>query len=119
MRAAIENLYNPGGEQLGNDATIIFNYPPDVTFAMLSLAPSHTDIRIGKRARIRTHVCARGACGANKTLQGKRTDAINFSRAIEGVAAAPPSSPFAPSSLLSIAFPTNKYLQASETSCDT
>lgn len=27
-----------------------------------------------------------GACGANKTLQGKRADAINFSRAIEGVA---------------------------------
>lgn len=37
-------------------------------------------------ARIRVCVCTCGACGANKTLQGKWADAINFSRAIEGVA---------------------------------
>ena len=55
-------------------------------------AIAHTRTYVHSHTCVCAYICMMmyidvcGACGANKTLQGKRADAINFSWAIEGVA---------------------------------
>lgn len=110
------------GFRLSDDVTIA-RRPPWRRYTCIN-THIHADTCIHTWVHIYTCTCV--VCGANKTLQGKRADAINFSRAIEGVAAIPllrpPSSYlFAPSLRLFpciFAFPANKYLQASKTSRD-
>lgn len=63
-----------------------FQLSDDITILTPFVAPLHTCIR----KCVHAHTRARAACGANKTLQRKRVDAINFDVAIEGVATTKP-----------------------------
>lgn len=118
------------------ETAVVFGYPMTSPtrrppWRRYTYMNAHINTHARARVHLYTHMCTWGVCGANKTLQGKRADAINFSRAIEGVAAivvaipslrspssssflVAPSSPFYPV----FAFPANKYLQTSKTSRD-